>query len=158
MSRGSGAGYDRHITIFSPEGRLYQVGACVASTRARPSSVPFSTSPLAPPVLTFPNPPAPRATEYAFKAIKSVGITSIGVRGKDSVCVVTQKKIPVRPPLPARPALARPFLPSRQCPRDHRERPPDLTRVRPSLSLSPRRRRISSSTPPMSPTCSRSPR
>ena len=35
-------------------------------------------------------------TEYAFKAIKSVGITSIGVRGKDSVCVVTQKKIPVR--------------------------------------------------------------
>lgn len=33
--------------------------------------------------------------EYAFKAVKAAGVTSIGVRGKDSVCVVTQKKVPV---------------------------------------------------------------
>jgi hypothetical protein len=34
-------------------------------------------------------------TEYAFKAVKSEGITSIGLRGDNCVVVVTQKKIPV---------------------------------------------------------------
>lgn len=40
------------------------------------------------------NPITPLA-EYAFKAAKSAGTTAVGVRGADSVAVVTQKKVPV---------------------------------------------------------------
>ena len=110
MSRGSGSGYDRHITVFSPEGRLYQVGeswhclrpklisqrTCVACNAQNSSSHSASSVPNLPCV-------HPSKTElqchdraeYAFKAVKSSGISSIAVRGKDSVVAVTQKKVPV---------------------------------------------------------------
>lgn len=34
--------------------------------------------------------------EYAFKAVNTDGLTSVAVRGKDTVAVVTQKKVPDR--------------------------------------------------------------
>jgi len=48
--------HDRQITIFSPEGKLYQI-------------------------------------EYAIKAVQQNGLLGICLRGKDSVCVVSQKKV-----------------------------------------------------------------
>jgi len=46
--------------------------------------------------------------EYAFKAVKSVGTTTIAVPGTDSVAVVTQKKVPVSHQDPLRPLWTSP--------------------------------------------------
>ncbi|EAK89299.1 proteasome subunit alpha1 [Cryptosporidium parvum Iowa II] len=57
MSRLSQSLHDRHITIFSPEGKLYQI-------------------------------------EYTFRAVKNSNITAIAIKGKDTVCIVCEKKVP----------------------------------------------------------------
>lgn len=56
MAGSRSEGYDRYLTIFSPDGHLYQL-------------------------------------EYAFKAVNSVGLTSVGVRGNGCVVVATQRKV-----------------------------------------------------------------
>jgi 20S proteasome subunit alpha 1 len=62
--------HDYAITVFSPEGKLHQVGKKLKLI-----------------------------LEYAIKAIRTSNLTSIGVKGKDSVVVVTEKRIKVSPRL-----------------------------------------------------------
>jgi 20S proteasome alpha/beta subunit len=61
--------------VFSPEGRLYQVGTCCM-------------------VLVWGGVVGSHfiATEYAFKAIKTDDQTTVAIRGGDSAVLVTQKK------------------------------------------------------------------
>jgi len=50
---------------------------------------------------------APRRAEYALKAVKGSGLTSLGVRGSDAVVLVAQKRVQVRPPRGAVPPPSR---------------------------------------------------
>ncbi len=79
MSRTASAGFDRDITIFSPEGRLYQVGQYYHYQDSKDNLLIFFSYHL----------------EYAFKAINQGGLTTVAIRGTDCVVAIAQKKIPV---------------------------------------------------------------
>jgi len=66
----------RYLTVFSPEGRLYQVG------KQRRILMPSWNSERV-------------GAEYAFKAISGSGHTAISFRGHDTVVVIIKKKVPV---------------------------------------------------------------
>ena len=59
MSKG---GHEYVISVFSPEGRLYQVVLFII-------------------------------LEYSFLAVKSSCLTSVGIRGKDSCVLITEKRV-----------------------------------------------------------------
>lgn len=84
MSRGSSAGFDRHITIFSPEGRLYQVGEWLNEFVYCQNEVKF------PWLRSF---SYNFRTEYAFKSINQEGLTSVALKGTNVAVVATQKKV-----------------------------------------------------------------
>lgn len=77
--------FDRQITIFSPQGHLYQIGA------------PHCTRPI---LLINRNKLTGYYSifsyiEYCIKASTSGGNTAVAVRGNGCAAVITQKKVPV---------------------------------------------------------------
>jgi hypothetical protein len=114
--RGAGAlrtlSEDRRITVFCSDGRLYQVGECARMKTSK------HEAPCRPPPAVSDGPSLlfrVSFADYAWNATKLAGVTSVGVRGTDSVCVVGQRRAnthapKVSPPGPAPAAEIGPSL------------------------------------------------
>ncbi len=82
---------DRHseAACVSTRGEITCGPATEQRARTLTPHIPFARSPF-PGLVVF------SPAEYAFKAVKSSGLTSLGVRGDDSVVFITQKRVQVR--------------------------------------------------------------
>ena len=77
--------FDRQITIFSPQGHLYQMGISIILLTIDCLWFNLSLSILT--CFYF------LQTEYAIKAATGGGNTAVAVRGENSSVIITQKKV-----------------------------------------------------------------